>query len=903
MNQQEQFSNFASMRDADHRDGNEYNVNRDASSSLHHSVPPVGIDTAINATDVDELVDKRGEGNQYNEDAKSDQISNEENGDNSMSNVMLVPVGQDNARLLLSSTEEMDQRPSSPRVHEQDDNDCERSMMGPPCRLPLLPPSESTQTLLVSPEKSPIVKASEASPDSSLITSPHSSLDAFMMDDAFGAPDDVGEECSSDDDDSCDEDPVMIALGLPVVLQTDFSPQDTFEEILDDAGATIANRAKDIEELDQEAIDEALARNLAIDQQNAKAGKKALPEVDEAALIRRRTSHLLSTKSGEHSSCSKSGGLAIIDGDEFRYSNSPPQPNAASPVFGTRHQADLIGDNCDEDNDDLIAHPGVTLIPGAFFVPGPNTSGRQVSGMTDHSVTGRDYFRDEEHEMDETENSNEGIVDNANAGIAAELAGNRTINQGAVVDGELVNDDDDMTDEERKAALRRWRRIQVAAALGVLCLSGVVAAVVVSTRLNQAAARGSQPEGWARMGSPLTGPSGDDNLFFGASFSLSGNGLRFAAGLPGIDQTITDNDVGQVQIFDFTEGDWLQTSVLNFDARSGKAGEALALSTDGRRVIVGSPFWSNEAGRISVFEDKGSGTWQQIGDGIQGKESEKDGRFGKAVAISQDGRIIAIGAPFAQSDAAVVGVVRVYSEVASEWVQRGLDIVPDANNTLFGSSIALSADGNRIAIGATNSGVEVGRVDVFDFNDTHWIRSGKPLFGTDSFDGFGSSVALNADGNLLAVGAIGSSGADGRFNSGKVKAFEFDVDEWIQLGNDILGSGSESLGTSLDLSDDGILAVGGPSGGEGGQIKVYFLDEKDEWIQVENTIKGSTSGETFGFSTSISADGTTVGSGAPNSNFDGRVKKVGSVNVYRNAFPVYSATPQEKLVALPNYVH
>jgi hypothetical protein len=196
--------------------------------------------------------------------------------------------------------------------------------------------------------------------------------------------------------------------------------------------------------------------------------------------------------------------------------------------------------------------------------------------------------------------------------------------------------------------------------------------------------------------------------------------------------------------------------------------------------------------------------------------------------------------------------------------------------------MAMSGDGNRIAVGATNTGAEIGSVYIFDFNGSHWIKSGQPLNGTVEYESFGSSVALNAAGDLLAVGAIGSSGEDNHFNSGKVQVFKFDSDEWIQLGGDILGTQSETLGTSVDLSDSGILAIGCPSGVTG-KIKVYHLGDANEWKQMKTSIDGDTDGETFGFSVSISADGTIVGSGAPNANFDGgQVKKVGAVRVYRN---------------------
>jgi hypothetical protein len=214
-----------------------------------------------------------------------------------------------------------------------------------------------------------------------------------------------------------------------------------------------------------------------------------------------------------------------------------------------------------------------------------------------------------------------------------------------------------------------------------------------------------------------------------------------------------------------------------------------------------------------VFERVENDTWQRIGTNIGGRDIYRSGRFGKTVSISNNGRVIAGGAPFAYYNSSRVGgVVRVFTEIASEWIQRGHDITSEFNNTLFGTSMAMSGDGNRIAVGATEHGAEIGSVYIFDFNGSHWIKSGQPLNGKVEYESFGSSVALNAAGDLLAVGAIGSSAEDNHFNSGKVQVFKFDSDEWIQLGGDILGTQSETLGTSVDLSDSGILAIGCPSG-------------------------------------------------------------------------------------------
>ncbi len=70
---------------------------------------------------------------------------------------------------------------------------------------------------------------------------------------------------------------------------------------------------------------------------------------------------------------------------------------------------------------------------------------------------------------------------------------------------------------------------------------------------------------------------------------------------------------------------------------------------------------------------------------------------GSSVALSADGLTMAIGAPAANDDA---GLVRIYRWNGSDWVQRGSDIVGDADDDELGRSVALSADGLSVAIGA-----------------------------------------------------------------------------------------------------------------------------------------------------------------------------------------------------------
>ena len=89
----------------------------------------------------------------------------------------------------------------------------------------------------------------------------------------------------------------------------------------------------------------------------------------------------------------------------------------------------------------------------------------------------------------------------------------------------------------------------------------------------------------------------------------------------------------------------------------------------------------------------------------------------------------------------------------------------------FGYSVAISADGNTLAVGALgeasnatgingdqndNSATHSGAVYIFVRNGTTWAQEAYiKASNTDAGDYFGYSVSLSSDGNTLAVGAYG----------------------------------------------------------------------------------------------------------------------------------------------------
>ena len=73
--------------------------------------------------------------------------------------------------------------------------------------------------------------------------------------------------------------------------------------------------------------------------------------------------------------------------------------------------------------------------------------------------------------------------------------------------------------------------------------------------------------------------------------------------------------------------------------------------------------------------------------------------------------------------------VRVYDMIENEWTQAIADLDLGKENDFFSASIAVSSDGNRVAIGAMLSN-DVGNathlsfVRIFDLTDNEWTQVG-----------------------------------------------------------------------------------------------------------------------------------------------------------------------------------
>ena len=232
----------------------------------------------------------------------------------------------------------------------------------------------------------------------------------------------------------------------------------------------------------------------------------------------------------------------------------------------------------------------------------------------------------------------------------------------------------------------------------------------------------------------------DANDRFGSVVSLNAVGDTLAVGAPaersaaqGIDGDQFDDSqlrTGAAYVFARIDDEtWTQQAYIKASnsAESDQFGFDLDLSADGDTLVVGAPNESSNAtgvdgneddnslqnaGAVYLFSRDSSG-WQQT-TYVKASNTESEDVFGQQVSLDADGTTLAVAAIFeggaslgingdeVNNDRELSGAVYVFENVGTVWNQQAY---VKANNTdigdVFGRSLALSGDGNTLAIGGS----------------------------------------------------------------------------------------------------------------------------------------------------------------------------------------------------------
>lgn len=315
----------------------------------------------------------------------------------------------------------------------------------------------------------------------------------------------------------------------------------------------------------------------------------------------------------------------------------------------------------------------------------------------------------------------------------------------------------------------------------------------------------------------------------------------------------------------FCMGQWTQLgNSINGQAANDRCATSTAISADGSIVAIGSAMSSRSfsgAGQVRVFKNINS-TWTQVGSDLNG-ESSGD-QTGQSVSLSADGSILAIGEPFNNDLGFTSGQVRVFKNINNNWSQIGQDLFGQNATAEAGKSVDLSADGSIVAFGAPNTTVNgvffAGKVKVFKNENNNWVQKGGDINGDGSIIKFGTNLSLSGDGNIIAIGQTGDPSRSNPKDTGRVKVYRFLGNQWIQLGNTIFGTtGQDEFGFRVSLSATGnILAIGSYAKGE---VKVFELIN-GVWNQLGNSLFGNSQGDQFGYALSLSSNGSHLAVGA-----------------------------------------
>jgi hypothetical protein len=385
------------------------------------------------------------------------------------------------------------------------------------------------------------------------------------------------------------------------------------------------------------------------------------------------------------------------------------------------------------------------------------------------------------------------------------------------------------------------------------------------------------------VGDPLTG----------VTLVVSRDGRTLAVGAPKEDSGATGvggrqdddsaHDAGAVYVFTRGTASWAQQAYIKASNASGSDGFgfAVALSADGSTLAVSANFEdsaatgvngnqadnsADEAGAVYVFTRRGT-TWSQQAY-IKPSAIDAGDRFGYAVALSDDGNMMAVGAIGEDSSATGVngnaadnsfdqaGAAYVFRRTGGTWAQQAY---LKASNTqagdLFGFCLAFDRDASTLAVcgydedssaegvngdQASNAANGSGAAYVFTRSGDAWAQQAYLKASNTTLQmAFGTAIALSGDGRTLAVTAVDEDGLGTGVNApqwqadrpaaqrtriaeasagavylysrtGSTWAFQAYVKPSSIQANDVFGA-------RLAMNDDGsVLAAGAPQQTGGG---------------------------------------------------------------------------------------
>ncbi len=274
---------------------------------------------------------------------------------------------------------------------------------------------------------------------------------------------------------------------------------------------------------------------------------------------------------------------------------------------------------------------------------------------------------------------------------------------------------------------------------------------------------------------------------------------------------------------------------------------SMALSGDGNLLIVGDARGgaSSGPGTVTTYT-RNRGAWSFTGNIPRPSSSGGVSSFGDAVALTSDANTLFVRGYHGFDNGYVVTI---FARSGGGWTSIGALSRPDRDPG-FGSRLALSADGSTLlqGTGSSSGGAETfhGRAHVYTRSAGTW---GQPTELTPATQPvyFGWSLALSGDGSVLAVGDVNSGSGAG------VMIYARGGTAWSGT------SVAPPSGTGVALSRDGnqLVVSDWTGGADHGGLVTAFSRENGAWVPGNSPMRPS-GATVFGRRLALSGDGNVL---------------------------------------------
>jgi hypothetical protein len=222
---------------------------------------------------------------------------------------------------------------------------------------------------------------------------------------------------------------------------------------------------------------------------------------------------------------------------------------------------------------------------------------------------------------------------------------------------------------------------------------------------------------------------------------------------------------GLVYVYTRSGTTWTQSAILSCSLSVGdQVGWSVDINAAGDRIVVGAQYderagGNNSSGLAYIFI-KSDSTWreQQVLSGSFAVDASD--LLGCAVSMNGSGDRLIVGAYADETTGTGTGTAYIFSSGSTGWIETSvLTGSYTENGEQFGYSVSMNHAGDRVVVGAKLDDISgtssYGLVYVFSSGSIGWQQTSviTGTYAINQSDSFGNTVAIDASGSQIVVGA------------------------------------------------------------------------------------------------------------------------------------------------------